>query len=75
VKRTRRLLTVEEGGLTLGWGAEILARLAESGVQANMRRVAALDLPIANSKPLEDAILPSVETITKAALELAGRQA
>lgn len=70
VKRTRRLLTVEEGGLTLGWGAEILARLAESGVQANMRRVAALDLPIANSKPLEDAILPSVETIFNAALAL-----
>ncbi|MDI6770284.1 MAG: transketolase C-terminal domain-containing protein [Anaerolineales bacterium] len=72
LRRTRRLLTVEEGGLTLGWGAEILARLAESGIQANMRRVAALDLPIANSRPLEDAILPSVEKIVDAALALHG---
>jgi pyruvate/2-oxoglutarate/acetoin dehydrogenase E1 component len=71
--RTRRLLTVEEGGLTLGWGAEILARVAERSDDFNrytLRRVAALDLPIANSKPLEDAILPSVEAIIHAALEL-----
>jgi len=78
--RTHRLLTVEEGGLTLGWGAEILARVAESSndfphggasrSRYSLRRVAALDLPIANSKPLEEAILPSVEDIKKAALEL-----
>jgi pyruvate/2-oxoglutarate/acetoin dehydrogenase E1 component len=78
--RTHRLLTVEEGGLTLGWGAEILARVAESSndfphggasrSRYSLRRVAALDLPIANSKPLEDAILPSVETIIHAALAL-----
>jgi len=71
--RTHRLLTVEEGGLTLGWGAEILARLAERSndfSRCHFHRVAALDLPIANSKPLEDAILPSVETIIHAALEL-----
>jgi hypothetical protein len=29
-----------------------------------------LDLPIANSKPLEDSILPSVDDIVKAALDL-----
>jgi pyruvate/2-oxoglutarate/acetoin dehydrogenase E1 component len=34
-------------------------------------RVAALDLPIANSKTLEDAILPSQEKIIRMALELA----
>jgi pyruvate/2-oxoglutarate/acetoin dehydrogenase E1 component len=72
--RTRKLLTVEEGGLTLGWGAEIAARVAESGIPGlTVRRVAALDLPIANSKPLEDMILPSVQDIVKSALELAGR--
>jgi pyruvate/2-oxoglutarate/acetoin dehydrogenase E1 component len=37
---------------------------------AKIRRVAALDLPVANSKALEDAILPSQESILKAALEL-----
>jgi pyruvate/2-oxoglutarate/acetoin dehydrogenase E1 component len=75
LERTHRLLTVEEGGLTLGWGAEILARVAESSndlSRYSLRRVAALDLPIANSKSLEDAILPSVEDIIKAILELVG---
>jgi pyruvate/2-oxoglutarate/acetoin dehydrogenase E1 component len=74
------LLTVEEGGLTLGWGAEILARVAESSndfphggasrSRYSLRRVAALDLPIANSKSLEDAILPSVEMVIHEALAL-----
>ncbi len=68
--RTRHLLTVEEGTLTLGWGAEIEARVAESGMQVKMLRVAALDLPIANSRSLEDAILPTQETVTAAALSL-----
>ena len=71
--RTGRLLTVEEGGLSLGWGAEILARVAEASNEArqySMRRVAALDLPIANSKTLEDQILPSQEKVIEAALSL-----
>ena len=71
--RTGRLLTVEEGGLSLGWGAEILARVAEGSNEArqySMRRVAALDLPIANSKTLEDQILPSQEKVIEAALSL-----
>ncbi len=71
LKRTRRLLTVEEGGLTLGWGAEVTARALEAGIPAlKAGRVAARDLPIANSKTLEDAILPSVADIKQAALTL-----
>ena len=73
LRRTHHLLTVEEGGLSLGWGAEIAARAAEAGIEAlQVRRVAALDLPVANSKPLEEAILPSQETIRQAALDLTG---
>ncbi|MEZ0396504.1 MAG: transketolase C-terminal domain-containing protein [Anaerolineales bacterium] len=75
--RTRRLLTLEEGTLTLGWGAEVLARAAEGSADrsANFslraaRRVAARDLPIANSRPLEDAILPQVQEVVAAALSL-----
>ena len=68
--RTRRLLTVEEGTLTLGWGAEVAARAVEALDGLRVRRAAALDLPIANSKPLEDAILPSPERIVRAALSL-----
>ncbi|MCS6992898.1 MAG: thiamine pyrophosphate-dependent enzyme [Anaerolineales bacterium] len=68
--KTRRLLTVEEGTFTLGWGAELATRAAEHIAGVKVRRVAALDLPIANSKPLEEAILPSKETILQAALHL-----
>lgn len=74
VAQTRRLLTVEEGTLTLGWGAEIAARVAEQVHDAKIRRVAALDLPIANSKSLEDVILPSEQSILDSALELTGRK-
>jgi pyruvate/2-oxoglutarate/acetoin dehydrogenase E1 component len=73
LSQTRHLLTVEEGGLSLGWGAEIAARVAEVGMgDIKVRRVAALDLPIGNSKALEDATLPSQEMISQAALELVG---
>lgn len=70
VQRTRRLLTVEEGTLTLGWGAEVLAQVAGRLPGVHVRRVAALDLPIANAKTLEDAILPSQAKIVARALEL-----
>jgi pyruvate/2-oxoglutarate/acetoin dehydrogenase E1 component len=68
--KTRKLLTVEEGGLTLGWGAEVAARSVETVAGVSVRRVAARDLPIANSRSLEDVILPSVNDIIDAALSL-----
>ncbi len=71
--RTRKLLTVEEGTLSLGWGAEIATRAVERSNNLScyyIRRVAARDLPIANAKRLEDAILPSVQDIVNAALSL-----
>jgi acetoin:2,6-dichlorophenolindophenol oxidoreductase subunit beta len=76
LERTRRLLTVEEAGLTLGWGAELAARAAEAGLNPppSVRRVAALDLPIANSRTLEEAILPSTDDVVSAALALCGRE-
>ncbi|HEY3310095.1 MAG TPA: transketolase C-terminal domain-containing protein [Anaerolineales bacterium] len=72
VRRTRNLLTIEEGTLTLGWGAEVAARTAS--LQSNVRigRVAALDLPVANAKTLEDAILPSVERVIESTLKMIG---
>ena len=71
LQRTHHLLTVEEGGLTLGWGAEVTTRAVEAGL-TSMRagRVAARDLPIANSKLLEDGILPSVAEIKRAVQDL-----
>jgi pyruvate/2-oxoglutarate/acetoin dehydrogenase E1 component len=66
--RTRKLITVEEGTLSLGWGAELGARLMEKTNGFQIRRVAALDLPIANARNLEDMILPSVQSIINSAL-------
>ena len=73
LERTQKLLTVEEGSLSLGWGAEVVARAIERVDKLQVRRVAGHDLPIANSRTLEDAILPSVEDIVRAVVELAGR--
>jgi pyruvate dehydrogenase E1 component beta subunit len=71
LRRTQHLLTVEEGGTTLGWGTEVVAQAAEAGIATlKAGRVAARDLPIANSKTLEDGILPSVADIKQAVLEL-----
>ena len=74
--RTGRLLITEEGGRTLGWGAEVLSRLVEKGHRVEAaERVGALDMPIANAKVLEDEILPSNDVVRDAALSLVGRGA
>ncbi len=71
--RSGRLVTVEEGTYNLGWGAEIVARAAEAlGPRLRaVSRVAALDLPVPSSGPLEAVILPSVEQIVESCLKIA----
>ena len=72
VNQTQRILVVEEGNLSLGWGAEILARTIEEldlSLKA-ARRVAALDLPVPASTELEKAVLPGVEEIIAAARKM-----
>jgi pyruvate/2-oxoglutarate/acetoin dehydrogenase E1 component len=65
VERTRHLLAIEEGTLSLGWGAEILARTSEAlgAKPVHFRRLAARDLPVPASGPLESAVLPDVDAI------------
>jgi pyruvate/2-oxoglutarate/acetoin dehydrogenase E1 component len=70
VEHTRKLLTVEEATLSMGWGAEVLARTSEMVCGVHTKRVAAMDLPIANARNLEDVILPSTQGIVEAALTL-----
>ena len=69
---TRRLLVVEEGNLTLGWGAEVLARAAETlGPQLkSAQRVAAQDTPIPAAKILEDAALPNQQDMIATAQKM-----
>lgn len=67
IAQSNRLVTVEEGTTTLGWGAEIASQVSESGLdKVKVKRVGALDFPIANSKSLEDKILPSHKVIKEA---------
>ncbi len=71
-RRTGRLLAAEEGTYTLGWGAEALARAAES-LGPRLRaagRVAARETPIPASGPLEEATLPGVAEIVAAGVKL-----
>ncbi len=72
LKRTRHLLTIEEGTLTLGWGAEMLARAGETLGTSLLKsgRIAAQDTPIPASVPLENQMLPQVETIMQTALKM-----
>ena len=75
VRKTGRLVIVEEGTLFSGWGAEMAARVIAEGLdllKTPIKRVAAKDLPIANTKVLEDEILPQVTDIKVAIKEVLG---
>lgn len=73
LRTTRRLLTVEEGTYTHGWGAEVVARASE-GVNERIavRRVAALDSPVPAARSLEASVLPDIDAILVAAQKVVG---
>jgi 2-oxoisovalerate dehydrogenase E1 component len=69
VRRTGRLLIVDEDFAPFGVGAEIAARMADSGfddLDAPIRRVNGVHTPTPYSPPLEAAVIPNVETIARA---------
>ncbi len=69
VARTGALVTVEEGTLTGGFGAEIAARVQElvwSELRGPVLRVAARDGIIPSARPLEDAMLPDAHDVVEA---------
>jgi pyruvate/2-oxoglutarate/acetoin dehydrogenase E1 component len=73
VRKTGRLVCVEEGTRTGGVGAEIAARVAEHAYEyldAPIRRVAAADTPIPFSPALEPLALPSEGDIVRTVQEL-----
>jgi 2-oxoisovalerate dehydrogenase E1 component len=74
LRRINRIVIAHEDQLTCGFGAEIAARVASehfSYLDAPVRRVAALDTPVAYCPDLEEAILPQPSDILKAILETA----
>ncbi len=76
VEKTNRALVVDEGHLRGGAAADIAALIAEKGfdfLDAPVRRVTALDVPIPFSPPLEKAAVPDEQRIERALRELVGR--
>jgi pyruvate dehydrogenase E1 component beta subunit len=73
VKKTHRLLVVEEDNFTAGWGSEVSATLSERAfyyLDAPIARLAAPDVPLPCASVLENAYVPSVEQIIEKARQL-----
>jgi 2-oxoisovalerate dehydrogenase E1 component len=73
VARTHRLLVVHEDTLTAGFGGEVAAWAAEhcfAELDAPPKRVAALDTHVAYEPSLEQAILPQVDDIASAIVDV-----
>ena len=65
VRKTNRIVVVEEGPLTGGWAGEVLASVTEHalGYLDEAWRIATPDTPIPYSPPLEDVFLPGPDRI------------
>jgi pyruvate/2-oxoglutarate/acetoin dehydrogenase E1 component len=72
VRKTNRIVVVEEGPQTGGWAGEVLATVTEEalGHLDDAWRIATPNTPIPYSPPLEDAFLPGPDRI---AAEIRGR--
>ena len=69
VRKTRRIVVVDEGWRSGSLSAEILTRIAESAfydLDAPVRRVCSAEVPIPYPKHLEDAAVPQPEGIVEA---------
>ena len=74
VRKTRRVLIVEEGPLTGGVAAEISAHIAEEAFEdldLPVRRLAMADIPVPSARELEQAVMPNATAIIDAARDLA----
>lgn len=76
VKKTKHLVIVHEAVKTGGLGGEIAATVAESEafwyLDAPIRRLAALDVPVPFSAVLEQGVLPDEEKIAACVREVVG---
>jgi 2-oxoisovalerate dehydrogenase E1 component beta subunit len=73
VRKTSKVLIVDEANQTCAAGAQVAAVIADKGFEdldGPVRRIATPDVPIPFSPPLEQALLPSVDRVKEAAREL-----
>jgi len=76
VEKTGRAIVVDEGHQRYGVTAELAAVIAEHAfyhLDAPVRRLGALDVPIPFSPPLEDVTVATPETVAQVARELVGK--
>jgi pyruvate dehydrogenase E1 component beta subunit len=77
VRRTTRAVVVDEGHRSYGVGAELAAVVSEGAfyfLDAPVRRLGAMDVPIPFSPVLEDLTVPTVEGLAQTVRELCGRK-
>ncbi len=68
VRKTSRVLVFHEDSLTLGWGAEVAARISANcfeHLDAPVLRLGAKDSFVGSAVSLEDEVLPSVEDLRR----------
>lgn len=76
LKKTSRLMIVEEDTKRGGWGAEVAAQISEDSLyllDAPIKRVAGLDTVIPFAPVMENYVIPSVERIVEEAKDLMKR--
>jgi len=72
VKKTSKLITLEEGPLTGGIGAEINSLISEACfdyLDCPIKRIASKNIPVPMSGPFENEVVPNIESIEKEILE------
>lgn len=73
IKKTNRAVVVEEGWKSYGVGSEIVSRIYEGAfdyIDAPVKRVAQLEVPLPYNQALEQSAIPNVEDIISAVKEV-----
>jgi 2-oxoisovalerate dehydrogenase E1 component len=73
IRKTNRAIVLYEDSISWGYGAEIAARIADdcfAWLDAPVKRVASTDTFVGYAPRLEDAILPQIDDVKRACLEI-----
>jgi pyruvate dehydrogenase E1 component beta subunit len=76
VKKTSRAIVIDEGYSRYGVTGELASVISEGAffsLEAPVKRMGAMHVPIPFSPPLEDVTVPTERTVYRAALELCGK--